>query len=187
MINREQFFATVREEFGPLKQSQVDGFNAILDGAPLDMLHGQLAYVLATAWHEVDKRMQPIEEYGKGAVRPYGKRLKMNGQAYKDVDGIFYGRGFVQLTWYENYDKAGKKLHKDFLHNPAGVMQIDNAVQIMFLGMLEGWFTGKKLSNYITADKADFVQARKIINGLDKADLIAGYASKFLRCLVSGV
>lgn len=187
MINREQFFTIVRSEFGPLNQSQVDGFNAILDGAPEDILHGQLAYVLATSWHETAATMQPIEEYGKGKSRPYGKRLKMNGSAYKDTEAIFYGRGFMQLTWYENYDKAGKKLGQNFMHNPDGVMDMGNAVKILFLGMLEGWFTGKKLSTYINAEKTDFINARRIINGTDKASLIAGYADKFLEAMVSGV
>lgn len=185
MINKDHFFTSVRESFGPLKQSQVDGFNALLDGSTVTI--PQLAYCLATAWHETAATMQPIEEYGKGKSRPYGGKVKQSGKPYSDTEAIFYGRGFVQLTWYENYDKAGKKLGKDFMHNPAAVMDLGTAVQVMFLGMTEGWFTGKKLANYINDSKQDFVNARRIINGTDKADLIAGYASKFLDALVSGI
>lgn len=173
-------FDTIRHHFGPLKQSQVDGINAILAGTPLDMLPTQLAYCLATAWHETAATMQPIEEYGKGKNRTYGHKVKMSGKPYTNTGNIFYGRGFVQLTWYENYEKAGKKLNQDFINNPAGVMVLESAVKIMFLGMQEGWFTGKKLSSYINGQQTDFINARRIINGTDKAELIAGYAGKFL-------
>ncbi len=183
MINKTTFFDQVRKDFGSLTQSQVDGFNAILDNTPVDMMPEQLAYCLATAWHETAATMQPIEEYGKGKNRTYGSKVKLSGKPYTDTNNIFYGRGLVQLTWYENYEKAGKKLGADFIQDPAGVMVPANAVRIMFAGMQEGWFTGKKLSNYINSQGVDFINARRIINSTDKAELIAGYAGKFLGAL----
>jgi len=183
MINRETFYTSVREQFGSLNQSQVAGFNAILENVPADISPAQLAYCLATAWHETAKTMQPIEEYGKGRNRTYGHRVKLSGKPYFDTPNIFYGRGFVQLTWYENYERAGKELYQDFIKNPAGVMEMGNAVKIMFAGMQKGWFTGRKLSQYINDQLTDFVNARRIINGLDKAENIAGYAEKFLKAL----
>ena len=183
MINRETFYTSVREQFGKLNQLQVAGFNAILENVPANMLPAQLAYCLATAWHETAATMQPIEEIGKGRNRTYGHRVKLSGKPYFDTANIFYGRGFVQLTWYENYEKAGKKLSQDFIKNPAGVMELNNAVKIMFLGMQEGWFTGRKLSQYINDQLTDFVNARRIINSLDRAADIAGYAEKFLKAL----
>jgi len=176
-------FDKVRSDFGKLKQSQVDGINAIMTGCPASITKDQLAYCLATAWHETAATMQPIEEYGKGRNRTYGHKVKLSGKPYNDTDNIFYGRGFVQLTWYENYEKAGKKLGQNFITNPAGVMEMNNAVQIMFAGMQEGWFTGRKLSTYINDAGTDFINARRIINGTDKAELIAGYAGKFLAAL----
>jgi hypothetical protein len=45
--------------------------------------------------------------------------------------------------------------------------------------MTKGLFTGKKLNDYINNTKTDYVNARKIINGLDRANLIASYAKVF--------
>ena len=82
-----------------------------------------------------------------------------------------------------NYQKAGTELGIDLVYNPDMAMDVDNATKICFAGMKEGWFTGKSLKNYFTDDKTDFVTARKIINGMDRANLIAGYAKKFMDCL----
>ncbi len=184
MINRKFFFDQARAYLfgGTLKQSQVNGMTAILDEWDENWAGKDdrwLAYMLATAHHETDRTMKPIEEYGKGRGRTYGQNLKMDGTRYTNTTNVFYGRGFVQLTWYENYDKAGKKLGQDFIKNPAGVMQLDTASEIMFNGMNEGWFTSRKLSNYFNPATEDWVNARRIINGLDKANLIAGYGKQY--------
>ena len=184
MLNRKFFFTQVRTYLfgGTLKQSQVDGLNVILEEWEAHWAKKDdrwLAYMLATAHHETDRTMQPIEEYGKGKNRKYGEKYKMDGTRYTDTGNIFYGRSYVQLTWYENYAKAGKKLGQDFLQNPQLVMRPDNASEIMFYGMTEGWFTGRKLGDYFSASVQDWRNARRIINGLDKADLIAGYAQQY--------
>ncbi|UMY65376.1 MULTISPECIES: glycoside hydrolase family 19 protein [unclassified Flavobacterium] len=190
MIDRKFFFDSIKPTLfaGKFNQKQVDGMSAILD--EWDAKHATsdirwLAYMLATTYHETGHTMQPIEEWGKGKTYAYGSRVKMakdkagNRIPYTDTTEIFYGRGFVQLTWYENYDKAGKKLGQNFLHNAAGVMDLKNATKILFLGMTEGWFTAKKLSDYFNATTEDWKNARKIINGLDKAEQIQGNALAF--------
>lgn len=184
MINRTFFFSQVRNTLfnGKLKQGQVEGLTAILnewESANSKKDDRWLAYMLATTHHETDTTMQPIEEYGKGKGKRYGKRIKMSGKPYTDTDNIFYGRGFVQLTWYENYEKAGKKLKVDFIRYPEKVMNLGNATKIMFLGMAEGWFTGKKLGDYFSITKNDWYNARRIINGIDKASAIAAYGLKY--------
>jgi len=164
----KEFFDAIRKEYGPFKQSQIDGFNTILK-ATEGMHTTHRAYLLATSWHETASTMQPIAEYGKGRGKPYGKPGKY-GQAQ-------YGRGYVQLTWDANYEKADKALGlngallKDF--NLA--MQPTIAAKILVRGCEEGWFTGKKLSDYLP----DYVGARRVVNGTDKAQLIAGYAREF--------
>jgi putative chitinase len=168
-IDRPATFGLIKSYFGILKQSQVDAFNLFFDEWDgVDKRH--LAYILATAWHETAKTMLPIEEYGKGKGKKY--------------EGKYYGRGYVQLTWDYNYKKAGEKLGVDFLKFPEKVMEKENAIKICFLGMSEGWFTGKKLSNYFNSEKSDPVNARRIINGLDKAELICDYYNKFLNSIV---
>ena len=89
------------------------------------------------------------------------------------------------LTWFDNYEKASKKLGHDFLSNPDDVMKKEYAIQILLTGMKEGWFTGKKLSDYIYQSKKDYVSARRIINGSDKAQKIAEIALIFERALRS--
>lgn len=190
MINKKFFFDHIRLYLfgGSMNSKQVNGIITILEEWETNYAHNDdrwLAYMLATAHHETGRTMQPIEEWGKGRGQPYGNHLKMSKDRsgkripYSDTPELFYGRGFVQLTWYENYDKAGKKLGIDFLHNPAAVMEITNATKIMFYGMTEGWFTGAKLSKYFNPTTGDWKNARKIINGLDKWDLIKDHALKY--------
>ncbi len=188
MLNRSFFFDTARATLfdGKMTQAQVEGLNAILDGwdAETSMNDDRwLAYMLATAHHETDRKMTPVEEYGKGKNCRYGKRICMSGKPYTDTQAIFYGRGFVQLTWYENYQKAGNELGVDLLHKPELALDPGNATKIMFAGMSEGWFTGKKLADYFNALKEDWVNARRIINGTDKAQLISSYGQRYYRCL----
>jgi putative chitinase len=172
-MDRAAFYGAARHSFGPLEQSQVNGFEAILDEAvkretPLQ----HLAYMLATAWHETAFKMQPIEEIGKGRGRSYGKAL---GPFKK----VYYGRGFVQLTWLSNYEHAGEKLGVDLVQFPEKALELPIAAEIMFAGMSQGWFTGKKLANYIGPNGADYHDARRVINGTDCAAKIAGYARSF--------
>lgn len=189
MINRKFFFDHAKQYLfdGKMTQKQVNGITAILDEWEKNYATKDdrwLAYMLATTHHETDRTMQPIEEYGKGKGKPYGSRLKEakdkgNHIAYKDTTEIFYGRGFVQLTWYENYDRIGKKLGKNFLKDAKGVMQLENATKILFIGMIEGWFTGLKLEKYFNTKTNDWKNARRIINGVDDCDLIKGHALKY--------
>ncbi|WP_234851018.1 hypothetical protein [Sinorhizobium meliloti] len=179
-MDRAKFFAAVRSPLfaGKMSERQVQGVDAILDeaerrGTPL----AHLAYMLATALHETARTMQPIAEYGKGAGRKYGVKGKY-GQ-------VPYGRGYVQLTWDSNYERADKELGLGgkLLRNFNLAMRQDIAAKIMFVGMTEGWFTGKKLADYLAGDKADYVGARRIINGTDKARTIAGHAAVFEKAL----
>ena len=190
MINRKLFYRNFRKQFGTFTTSQVEGFEAIFDKWDKTGFEDirWLAYMLATAWHETDKKMQAIEEYGKGKGKPYGKKLKHSGVAYKLPNKRYFGRGLVQLTWYENYELMGRLLGVDFLNNPELASELSCAVEIMFEGMTKGVssfgdFTGKCLEMYFNAKVNDPIGARRIINGTDKAELIASHHNKFLKCL----
>jgi predicted chitinase len=99
----------------------------------------------------------------------------------------FYGRGFVQLTWEYNYDAFTKLLASqvgitaDLVRNKDLALVPSNAAFIAVYGMKHGTFTGRKLSTYFTATKADFVGARAIINGKDKAATIASISKGFIK------
>ena len=132
-----------------------------------DLLRNQAAYVLSTAWHETAHTMKPVREYG-------GETYLKKKKYYPYV-----GMGYVQLTWRENYEKASRKLGVDFVTNPRLLLKQEYAAKILVRGMAEGWFTGKKLADYITVYRSDYKGARRIINGTDKAALIAGYAEQY--------
>lgn len=177
-INPKIFFDNIRPLFGKFTQTQVDCLN-ILVPCLAGQTTNNTAYLLATAYHETASTMQPIEEYGKGRGRRYGQHIKQSGKAYSSSLPIYYGRGYVQLTWYENYERAGKALNLDLLNHPELALRTDVAYNIMERGMTEGWFTGMKLENYIALNTANYKGARKIINGTDRAIKIAGHADVF--------
>lgn len=183
--NKSTFYAEVKKTLfkdrftskkGP---DQIKGMDLILDEAekrnvPLD----ELAYILATVYHETAFTMQPIKEYG-GTT--YLKKKKYYP---------YYGRGYIMLTWEENYKKASDKYGADFVKSPDLVMDNKYAIPILFDGMKDGWFTNKKLSDFIdnkvesdAEDIREYTEARKIVNGTDKDKEIAKYAMDFRKAL----
>jgi putative chitinase len=176
-INRPVFFQRVRLTFfsGKLSQSQVNGFEHILNEWENRGLSDfrWLAYMLGTCYHETAKTIQPIEEYNKGKGRAYGRTV--NGH-------IYYGRGWVQLTWLKNYKTFADLLKVDLVNHPELALDCTIATQILFEGMIKGLFTGRKLSDYFNGD-TDWLNARKIINGLDCAEIIGMYGKRFLAAL----
>ena len=180
-INRKYYYDSVRGSLfsGSMKQSQVDGQNALLDyGEQQSWDDRWLAYLLATAFWETAQTVQPIAEYGKGQGKPYGKPDGPYGQVY-------YGRGFVQLTWYDNYNKQDKKLklNGQLVKVADTALDLQVATDIIFGGMRGGDFTGVGLAKYINDSQTDFYNARKIVNGLDQATTIQGIAVKFLNAI----
>jgi predicted chitinase len=177
--DREVYFDTVRGSLfdGALDQCQVDGQNILLavweyQNLPDDR---HLAYMLATVHHECAQRFWPITEYGSQSY--------LQGKKYYP----YIGRGWVMLTWEDNYRKAAEELdltdERDLVDHPEMALDSLLATRILFKGMADGWFTGRKLSDYFNSAKDDPVNARQIINGNDCDDLIAGYHRQFLAAL----
>lgn len=142
-------------------------------GRERGLLRNQMAYVLATAYHETAHTMKPVREMG-------GEKYLRSRKYYPHV-----GMGYVQITWEYNYAKASRELGVDFVSNPKLLLEPKYAAPIIIAGMVEGWFTGKKLSDYITLQKSDFKNARRIVNGTDKAELIAGIARDYDKALLA--
>ena len=192
MVDKQFFYKTAREQglLNKLNQLQIESIDTIINywdsNGHTDFRW--LAYIFATVKHETANTMLPIEEYGKGKGRPYGRKIKHSGIKYTTPDKLYYGRGYVQLTWYENYDLLGRLLGIDLLATPELTLNNSVATKILFEGMTKGAssfgdFTGKCLEMYFTTKVEDWEGARKIINGTDKKELIAGYGKKFLKCL----
>ena len=194
-FDREKFFNGFRAHFGPLSQSLVDALNGLLDQIEKDdRFDGvkdpktgrrQLAYCLATFKWETAHTMKPIDEFGSddrfnklyGPDTRVGKSL---GNTMPGDGARFHGRGFVQLTGRNNYKRAGDFIGVDLIANPDEAKDTDFAYQIATQGMIEGWFTGQKLSKFFKDnDTPNWVDARTIINGHDKAEKIADLAWQF--------
>lgn len=202
MKNLEAFYARVRQRdlLGPvLTPAEFEGCQAIIAGAfAAGWSAADLAYGLATAWHETAHTMQPIHEYGGPEYlrRNYDVQGRNTQRAIqmentRPGDGVRYaGRGFVQLTWKRNYRIAGDKLGIDLVSEPDKAMQPIVAAGIMAWGMKEGWFTGRKLADYLPrrgpATVTAFTNARKIINGTDRAAHIAELAMDFQDAVMAG-
>ncbi|MEP7454312.1 carboxypeptidase [Phyllobacterium sp. SB3] len=129
-----------------------------------NLLRNQAAYVLGTAYWETAKTLKPVKE-----AYWLSETWRKNNLRYYP----YYGRGYVQLTWDYNYEKYGIK------DEPDKALEPELAAYILVDGMKNGIFTGKKLSDYITLQKSDFVGARPIVNGTDKAREIADLAKQY--------
>lgn len=171
MIDAQAFFQSVRRSVfgGSLTKGQVDGMERILaywqenyPRMPID----ELAYVLATIYWETAHRMTPVKEMGGEA---YLRRKR-----YYPYIGV----GLVQVTWRANWEKFGIRSIEDGLSWPT-------ALHAAFMGMTRGMYTGKKLSDYIGPGRRDYVNARRIINGTDKAHEIARIAENFRVALMA--
>lgn len=169
--------AHVRQVFS-LDDEQVRSMNAIFDAFERygDGDPRKLGYILATAWHE--SRLRPIREIkaseGTTVWEQYQKKYWYTG---------FYGRGFVQLTWEDNYRRMGDALGYDLVGNPDLALRTDVAAKIICLGMMKGMFTGKRLSDYIEGTKEDFYNARRVVgaiyvDGKDTAALIQSHVKQ---------
>ena len=190
-IDRQKFHAAYESAFGAFSRpDRKAGMEALLSAAEGDTQITELrwlAYMLATVKHECADRWQPIEEFGKGQGYKYGKPVTVTDSSGKQYTNVYYGRGYVQLTWDYNYRAMGQKLGNRLLYEPSLALDPEVAYQIMSLGMRQGSFTGVGLSKYINADGCDYVNARRIINGTDKAQTIAAYAQKFESILRASV
>ncbi len=160
---------------GSLSIPQREGLERILAAlAGLPLSHA--AYALATAAWETNKTMQPVRE----------AYWLSEGWRQKNLRYFpHYGRGYVQITWLPNYAKADEKLGLGgaLVADLDMALRPDIAAAIMRAGMVEGWFTGKKLSDYLPAvgeaTAAQFADARRIINGTDRAVQVAALAVHF--------
>lgn len=187
-MNRQAFYTAARPIFGgSMSQEQVDGCERIL-AACEGLAVSWVAYLLATAKHETAQTMQPVREtLAKTDADAVGRldrafkagKLPWVKRAYWafDNDGkTWLGRGYVQLTHKDNYAKASKLVGLDLVANPSLAMQPEVAAKILVQGCATGMFTGKRLGDYLPGD---YVNARRVVNGTDKAELIAGYAARF--------
>lgn len=199
-MDRSKLYASLRTSLfkGGVSQTQVTGIEGILDAFAT---HGDgkadtLAYALATAYHETGSRMVPVREGfatsdaaaraavsklavrrgPKSAVAKYAKPTGPYGHVY-------YGRGQVQLTWIENYEASSADAGTDLVKNPDAMLDPVVSARVLIRGLLDGRWNGAKKGLRFYLDKGDAVGARRSVNVLDKAEVIAGYFRTFLAAI----
>lgn len=185
-LNHREFYRHYREAFGRLSQGQVNGMNVLLglrDKYPWPS-HVHEAYWLATVAIECDWTWFPIIERGpRSYFRKYEPGTSIGrvlgntavGDGYR-----FRGRGYVMLTGRRNFTKAAALTGHDVLNFPTLALDADISYRIGHDGMLDGWFTGLRMDDFIDDGVPDFVDMRRVVNGLDRAREIAGIADAFL-------
>jgi putative chitinase len=186
-----KFFSEVEHQFKTkLRASQIDGMILLLracDELKVPMIE-QRANILAQVKTETGFRFESIVESGGKLGKLYFAKYEFRKSLgnTQPGDGFkFRGRGFVQITGRTNYDKLGRLLGIDLINDPDLALKPEIASKILVIGTRDGLFTGLKLSNYINANKIDYFNARRVVNGTDKASEIETDSYKFEKALHS--
>ena len=178
--DKDAFYAKYIAKYGGLSSTAKSGLFVILDKFAADSSFTDarlVAYILATIKHECGDTWMPIEEYGKGAGKSYGTPVACADPiALKTCTNTYYGRGYVQLTWCANYKTMSTVVGAALVCNPSLALSQSYAYTIITYGMMHGSFTGAKLTSFITASSTNYYNARTVVNGYDKADVIKNYA-----------
>jgi hypothetical protein len=162
-----------------------------------NVTRAQAAYILATAYWETARSMHPIKE----TVMPHhtdknpsdatviarldhawhaGRLGQVRTPYWREG---WFGRGFVQLTHKRNYERASRELRIDLVSNPDKAMEPKISAKVLVQGMMQGWFTGAALPRFINETEIDYVNARRVVNGTDRAQEIAAYARQYFDAL----
>ena len=139
-------------------------------------------YIMGTIALETNETFLPVREgnlRGKpGFTRENAIRVVQNlfktGKIrvdYSKPEGpyknSYFGRGYVQLTHYKNYERVGDLIDFDLVQFPELALNPDIASQIAIRGMYHGWFTGKGLKHVPAhmVGLAKYSKYRNIVNG----------------------
>jgi len=180
-IDQVRFMEGYEAQFGKQPELARSGLGTVLSliASDTSITDGRwAAYVLATIKNETGQTWWPIEEFGKGKGHKYGQPVTVVDSFGNRYTNTYYGRGYVALTWEENYRSMGNAIDKPLLYDPSLALEADAAYAVVSYGMRKGQFTGRKLSEYVNGEICDYVEARRVINGTDRAYSIAADAAK---------
>ncbi len=195
-MNRKLFFDNIRKSIfnGKLSVPQASNIEIILDTWERLLKNADYRWIansLAQIYHETGSRMEPVREtFAKSdsVVKSRLERAWITGQLswVKEPywrDG-WYGRGHIQVTHKENYRKMQTRTGYLFLEKPGLMLEPAISAEVAVIGMCEGLFTGKKLSDYFSESTDLPEDSRRIINGKDGNDKrIANLHNRFLQAL----
>lgn len=194
-MNRKIFYAALRRSgsgvFGTrLSKSQVEGIEGILEGF---ITHGDgrektLAYALATTVRETGSKMVPVRE-GFAKTDTGARRIVRNrkyGKPAGPYGHVYYGRGRVQETWYENYLQTSQLTGIDFVKYPDKRLDPVIDAEILFSGLIDGRWNGRRkgIAHYLpTNGRDDLKNARRTVNITDHWQEIGRYYRAFLKAI----
>lgn len=167
--SRKAIFDQLRTR-GRLSKKQVAGVEFLLTKIEQtqDLLPNQAAYIMATIEWETARTFQPVREAFWLTERWRKEHLRY---------WPYYGRGYVQLTWRGNY------AYFNLADNPDQALDPETAWHVCYRGMMEGIFTGHDLPTYCNRERTDFLAARRVVNGVDRATEIAAIAEAWAAVL----
>jgi WD40 repeat protein len=190
-IDRANFFAAYRTVFGELGYEATAGLEQLLAFLENDPAMNDVrlrAYILATVKFETGDRFLPVTEQGDAEYfQRYEPGTSIGNRLGNKVPGDgerFRGRGYIGITGRENYYRMSQVLGfepkmTDLVDNPDKVNDPLVAYRIMSIGMLEGLFTGRKLSDFINERQTDYVGASTVIGSGSSSSRAAAYAIDF--------
>lgn len=191
MLDIKLFYDEVRQHLfkGRLTVGHVDGIDGILeafeDYGTDDLRH--LGYILATAHHETGGLMRPVRE-GFAKSDSQARRI-VKGRKYGKPAGpfrhVYYGRGHVQLTWIDNYERSSEDAGVDLVEDPDAMLNPIISARILVKGMLDGRWNGrgKGLAEYLNDTRADYKNARRTVNVIDRWQKLKDLSQAYERAL----
>ena len=205
-MDRASFYASLRNRsntlFGTrLTAGQVDGMEGVLNAFASygDGSRKTLAYALATVYGEVGRGMQPVREgfaktdaSARRAVEALARKRGPNSAVARYVQPqpphghVYYGRGYVQLTWKHNYAASSADAGVDLVANPDAVLDPEIGARILIKGLIDGRWNGagKGIAHYLPPNgKDDLRNARRTVNVTDKWEKFAGFYQQFLTAI----
>lgn len=185
-MDHKVFFDVLRRHFKHFTKSQVAGIERLLAAWDIygDGQREKLAYILATSKWETGGRMEPVREtFGKSTEDTIRKldaawRAGKLGQVSRPYwRNGWFGRGDVQLTHKENYEKFRDVVKENFgvdiVVDPDAVLRPEVSAFILIKGMMEGSFTGESLGSFINGKELRWDAARRVVNPKDRKSMVA--------------
>lgn len=171
--------ATPMIETGGRFEPIVESLNYSVDGLKMQFSRSRIS--AADCERLGRKPGRPAKQEQIGNIIYGGEWGRKNLGNTEPGDGYkFRGRGLSQITGRRLYDWASRQEGYNFLANPDQFTRdIRYSAAASVVGMTEGVFTGRKLSDYINGEKCDFLNARRTVNAMDRAADIAAFAAKF--------
>jgi hypothetical protein len=139
---------------GHLSQSQVTGYNAIIDGWDLSSKK-DLVHALSVAYFNSGGSMEPVRELGGKDyyINKYwhNKRIRqqLGNRGVQDAYN-FYSRGYFPVTGYDEYANYSGITGIDFTVNPDVVLVPQVSASILYLQLKNKEINLKDYSKYFS-------------------------------------